>query len=168
MWDNIIRELLYLLCKKGKRVGLCILPYNGVIRPLRRVKLPAYECFFDSYCKIKLRITGHSSGQPQVPGFPSHRTGDTESVSISLLFWRSTSIDLYPEIYDNSICERLPLTLSFHSSRIWNTNMVYSKWRHDMEMLPALLALYDLNPPVTKCFPLQMVSNGELYYLLCC
>ena len=40
------------------------------------------------------------------------------------------------------------------------------KWRrHDMEAIPALLALYEGNPPVTQSFPLQRASNEELLML---
>ena len=40
--------------------------------------------------------------------------------------------------------------------------LTYVRWRHDIETVPALLALCEGNPPVTCEFPSQMECNAEL------
>ena len=91
----------------------------------------------------------------------------TLSVILSpLLFWQSISIYSYSEMHESSICKRLPLTLSFDSCRYGNTHTLFSKWRHDIEILSVLLALCDRKPQVTGDFP--EIYNVQLCYFRCC
>ena len=115
------------------------------------LKSPASPLFTQSFIQARskktsnLRVTGLRVGNsPETGEFPAQMASNAENVSIwwrHHAFWNSES-----------------------RFRIWMSNSFqnYSWWRNDMEMLFALLALCEGNPPVTSGFPSQRASNVVL------